>query len=801
MGRQLSRCLGLALLVLFWLVAAGSPAVAAGTGFPDVSSNHWAAKHISKMSALKVIKGYEDGTFRPDQTVSQVEAVVMATRSISKVMSYTTDITFNVPAWARQDVAKALELGLLRSDETFYAQNEANRAWIVRLLVRMIDKEADTLDVQGMPVFSDSYLIPNWATGYVRVAQENNLVGGYADNSFRPDRAVTRAELAVFLSRAQEYLQASPLILKGRLLEVDMSRLTVSDAKGERRTFLMSFDVPIYDNSGLISVNELGHYDHVMLITDGENIKYLEKLSGETVTSVVTGSVRRVYSEQGALVLETPGGEYRTLYLPPEIDINAGDANREVLGTLQPGDQVEVTLSVLGYISGLVINSRSAEAFNEGIVYDLYMEGNLITLQFDNGKLSSYRLAEQVDVLAGGQRFASLGDIRKGDRVRLETGNQAVVRIEVLEASARLDISGVIMSVSPQDRIVTLDVAGQLKAFRVVAGAEIKLSGLENTVLSDVTVGDQVQAHVENGAITILEINERTVESDLSGTVVGVDTRNDILTLRDKKDSLHAYEVKSNARVFIDGESTTLSSIKKDMRVNIRLVDGKIVYLEVDNTPEGTVVSIDDKGLLLVLAHSDGKRETYIIDKDVDVYSRDDRDELDEIKRGDYVKITLDSSSVVTKIRLRAEVLLKVESVRESYDRIDTRDKDGNRVRLYIADGAELLIPGIKYPDVDDVKENDIVRALFIGNDLKKVEVLQPKRAQIASIDNYAKTVTLKYSDNEISTLNFDRYCEIIIGSNSYDSLDRLNRGDRVEVVENLKGGYDFKVIYANVLL
>jgi len=800
MGRCLSRYLYLVLLVLFWFVVGSSP-VAAGTGFADVSDSYWAAKHISKMSALGVVRGYEDGTFRPEQTVSQVEAVVMAARSISKVLSYTTDIPFDVPGWAAQDVARARELGLLKDNEEFYARADANRAWVVRLLVRMIGKEEEAWGVQALPGFTDSYLIPNWAAGYVKVAQENNLVGGYADNTFRPDRAVTRAELAVFLSRAQDYLEASPLSLKGRLLEVSTSRLTISDTRGQRRTFMVPYNVPVYDNSGLISVGELRPYDYVSLITDGDSVKYLEKLSGEAVTSVVSGSVRRVYSEKGALVLEVPSGEYRTLYLPEETVISEdGNTLKEALNSLQLGDQVEVSLNALGYISSFVINSRSQEAFNEGIVYDLYMEGNLITLQSDDGRLSSYRLAEQVKVVTGDQRFASLADIRKGDKVRLVIENLAVVKIEVVQASSRLDISGTIMAISPQDRVITLDVQGQLKAFRVVAGAEIKLSGLENAMLSDAVVGDEVQAHVEDGAITVLEIKERTVESDLNGTVVGVDTRSNILTLRDKKDSLLAYEVKDNARVVIDGESTTLSSVKKDMRVNVRLVDGKIVFLEVDNNPEGTVVSIDDKGLLLVLADSDGKRETYVIDEDVDVYSRDDRDELDEIKRGDYVKLTLDSSSVVIKIKLRAEMLLQVETVRESYDRIDTRDKDGDRVRLYIADEAELVIPGINYPDVEDVKENDIVRALFIGNDLKRVEVLQPKQGQVVSIDNYAKTVTLKYSDNEIATLDFDRYCEIIIGSNRYDSLDRLNTGDRVEVIENVKGGYDFKVIYRSTL-
>ncbi|NLW06724.1 MAG: S-layer homology domain-containing protein, partial [Clostridia bacterium] len=670
----------------------------------------------------------------------------------------------------------------------------ANRAWVVRLLVRLIGKEKEALNAEGLPAFTDSYLIPNWATGYVKVAQDYNLVGGYADNTFRPERAVTRAELAALLSRAQEYLEPSPLSIKGTVQEVSTSRLTISDSSGQKRTFILPYDTPIYDDSTLISSSELWPYDRVLLITDGENIKYIEKLSAEAVASVVSGSVRRVYSEEGALVIETASGEYRTLYLPPESSLDTGSATWEVLHTLQPGDQVEVTLNNLGYISGLVINSRSQEAFKEGVVYDLYLDGNLITLRSDSGKLSSFRLAEQVQVTMKGQRFAALTDVRQGDRVRLEIENSNVVGIEVLEVAFLLDLEGTVVAVSPQDRIITLDVDGQLKAFRVTAAAEIAISGLVNAGLADVAVGDQVKAHIDNGVITRLTVQDRSITNSLHGTVVSVDTYNRILTLRDKQDNLHAYEVKSNARIVINGDDTSLGNIKKDMQVEIRLVDGKIVYLEVDNTPEGTVVSLDDKGLLLVLADSEGRRTTYVIDENVDIDSEDGRDDLDEIKRGDYVEITL-KDDVVTKIKLYTELLLRVESVREDYDRIDTRDKDGDRVRLYITGNVELIIPGIKYPDVEDLRENDIVKACYLGYELQKVELLQPRQGQVTAINYYNNTVTLKYSEGDTDTINFDRYSKLIIDGKRYDSLERLNRYDYVEVIENLEGGYDIKVL------
>lgn len=52
------------------------------TNFSDVKSNHWASGYINLASSLGLIKGYPDGTFRPDATVSYVEASTMLLRAL-----------------------------------------------------------------------------------------------------------------------------------------------------------------------------------------------------------------------------------------------------------------------------------------------------------------------------------------------------------------------------------------------------------------------------------------------------------------------------------------------------------------------------------------------------------------------------------------------------------------------------------------------------------------------------------------------------------------------------------------------
>ena len=54
----------------------------AANPFPDVLSpdHDWASSQISSMTNLGIIKGYTDGTFKPDKSISKIEAVILFSR-------------------------------------------------------------------------------------------------------------------------------------------------------------------------------------------------------------------------------------------------------------------------------------------------------------------------------------------------------------------------------------------------------------------------------------------------------------------------------------------------------------------------------------------------------------------------------------------------------------------------------------------------------------------------------------------------------------------------------------------------
>ena len=71
------------LKVLFSLLV-GLIVVSPALAYPDVSSNHWAAKQIEILTEKGVIVGYPDGTFKPDDNVTRAEFASMAIKALGQ---------------------------------------------------------------------------------------------------------------------------------------------------------------------------------------------------------------------------------------------------------------------------------------------------------------------------------------------------------------------------------------------------------------------------------------------------------------------------------------------------------------------------------------------------------------------------------------------------------------------------------------------------------------------------------------------------------------------------------------------
>ena len=144
--------------------------------FSDVTSAHWAANYIGYMEQFGIVRGYSDGTFRPNAPITRAEFAAICCR-FEKLTSGT--VTFSdVPAshWAAKSIAYAATRGWVTgyADGTFKPGNNITRAEVAavtcRLLERSADKEYIRAHLKELPrVFSDMNE-QHWAYWYAMEA-------------------------------------------------------------------------------------------------------------------------------------------------------------------------------------------------------------------------------------------------------------------------------------------------------------------------------------------------------------------------------------------------------------------------------------------------------------------------------------------------------------------------------------------------------------------------------------------------------------------------------------------------------
>lgn len=101
------------------------PIATMAASYSDVRTGSWAEPHITKLTNLKVISGYNDGTFKPKRSVSYLEIMQLlkgiqnpsaqdVTGAISRY-GHVSD-TYKVPGWARSAICVALDNGVITEE-------------------------------------------------------------------------------------------------------------------------------------------------------------------------------------------------------------------------------------------------------------------------------------------------------------------------------------------------------------------------------------------------------------------------------------------------------------------------------------------------------------------------------------------------------------------------------------------------------------------------------------------------------------------------------------------------------------
>jgi S-layer homology domain len=182
-----------------------APAQAQST-FTDVTSNYWASDFIQELSNRGVIKGFKDGSFRPNDLVTRAQFASMV--SAFETANVRSAVTFpDVPTsfWANSAIRTAYEKGFMSGypDTTFKPNQPIPRAQALVSLANGLGYSATGNVDSTLNFYSDASDIPNYARTSIAAATTKSMVVNYPTvTQLNPNRSMTRAEAAAFIYQA-----------------------------------------------------------------------------------------------------------------------------------------------------------------------------------------------------------------------------------------------------------------------------------------------------------------------------------------------------------------------------------------------------------------------------------------------------------------------------------------------------------------------------------------------------------------------------------------------------------------------
>jgi hypothetical protein len=275
MKRAMSISVVLLIISFVLMLGAGS-----ALAFSDVPGNRWFSTPVNELASKKLMTGYADGTFRPNNPITRAEFAV----TIAKALDLSTEDTCthrDVKGHkARGYINAVSRSGVMTGyvDGTFRPDNIITRGEIASVLVRAYKLGKSWGDYT---LFDDAF--DHWAEQNIRIANQNGIINGYPGDLFKPDKHATQAEAAAMIFRAiyaSEPIHANGAIKTSGNIQLSTKNLRFEDAiydsgldyswtppEGKR---FVSVDVTVKNvGSRVVRMNKLGFELH---LTNGKKI-------------------------------------------------------------------------------------------------------------------------------------------------------------------------------------------------------------------------------------------------------------------------------------------------------------------------------------------------------------------------------------------------------------------------------------------------------------------------------------------------------------------------------------------------
>lgn len=639
-------------LLLACLMLTGS---AFAVTFSDIGS-HWAKKYIVDLAGQGMIKGYEDGTFKPQGLVSNLETLVFASRILKANASATSAVAAlwgpylngtidSAYAWAKPELALCLETGIITRPELeaickakalgSSAQKEDLAVWLVRAM--QLEPMASSLKTYVL-TFNDSSTITSAAKPYVYLLNKTGVVEGDEKNQFAPKSSVTRAVVTTMLSRALAYMSQNGIVpevpnqtsysytsgvLAGFSAVGSVYQLSLTDVTDHTEVVEVPLGIKIYEDGVLGSAADLaaGSFARIRYDSAGKAVQLHLTSSGKTITGTVTDLTR------GSITIRSAEGVSTVITLDRFTQVLLG--NKKVTR-----DEINLNAS---YTSAICLTNGSSRAAalklfggsrqQQGLVQKI--ENNTIYLKGFDGTLSRYTVAPTAKVTVDGitsSLSASLNNAFATLQISYDSGNVVAVTVNTTASY----VQGTYTQSAAYDSYTVLTytdlLTGNTMSRTLETSCPITYEG-KTVKLAELPRGSMITMKLASRGTNIAAIDGFAGNSTATGTVASLTFGETILLEvkgADAASSLYLLNPSRLPTVYRDGVISSIDKINQTDPITVIVKAGVISSISTQSQTtvlSGTVarVSYDTAGSLIYLTDAKGTTTSYPLASGVSV--------------------------------------------------------------------------------------------------------------------------------------------------------------------------------------
>lgn len=563
--------------------------------FPDVPADkyNWAVEAINSMADDGIIKGYEDGSFKPEKSVSKLEGLVLIARVlgcndsenetfIDEAMYLYEDIIAEYDVnFGESELAYLLLKGVVNEDELDdYIGDDNSGAPLMRyevavLLTKALDAEGN-LPSSSSLTYADADTIPASAKKYVRFVTDKGLMNGMEDNKFSPNTSVTRAQAAVVLKKLQNMTDYQ--FRTGTVVEMDTvtSILRLKDSEGGSISHNILSGVILRLEGERITKAEIKS-GYVASITYKNAEVYAIDFTAPLIDAYVFGALTSVTTKTttsiGVAVIgpeDTEPSSEKTTYKLAEdaaIIVNGADAS---VGALKNGQYVKLNVKA-GKVKSIEAEDRQSSVSGtlEEVIFEPVFK---LAITDKSGNTEEYLLKDKASITRNGKAVDAT-ELTAGDivSVTLDYG-----RIQKITATSKsMSKSGVITEIIISSRPkLTLTIEGEDITYPLSATAEYAITGSEGTnTIYDLRTNTVATIIIESDTITAVKTAEISESKTITGEIISVTPSANVFQV---KYTDPAMGVTQTDTILVNSKTTIMDINGKDLKLSALSVGTKV---------------------------------------------------------------------------------------------------------------------------------------------------------------------------------------------------------------------------------